>query len=132
MQILLLTSLFITGIVLAQPSDHDYRQDDKVISIEERINKHLESASGQLAAIEVKMNIIIGLGLLILTGFIIPWIKKKLFIWVLFALVLGISGCTVPKTIEVCQIPPCRNYCFTQQECHPSCYCGRDGLCRNR
>ena len=122
------------AIAYAQPSDKDYSQDSRLLTIDQRINKHLVSASAQLAQIQTKLNLAIGKGTVLITGLLAPWVKKVV-IGLFIVVALGFVGCmpaNLNKQVEVCQVPPCRAYCRSQYECHPACFCGRDGLCRNR
>jgi len=128
--------------LFAQLSEHDNIQDKELKTIDRRIDEHLEAASAILAVIETKLNIAIGVAAILVTGLLIPWVRRKIGIGLFIIIALTLAGClpanrpiildTSNKQIEVCQIPPCTNRCFTNQECHYSCYCNYWGYCTNK
>jgi len=133
--------LLYTAPTSSQPSDHDYRQDDNLQGMQTVMNNHLIAASSLLAEIQTKLDIAIGIGsflILALASLLSPKVRKKIGMGLFLLIALNLTGCmpvipdTSNKIIEVCQYGYCRSYCFTNAECHPTCYCARDGLCRNR
>ncbi len=128
----------------ASTVEHEYRQDDRAAEMDKRMDEHLEAASSILAEIETKLNIAIAVGAMLITGLLIPWIRRRVGIGLILFLALNLSSCgiwqfihddsklEVDKEVLICQYGYCRNRCFSNRECHPSCYCNRYGYCINR
>lgn len=127
--------LYCLPVYTQAETEHDTYQNVKMDS-------HLVAASqlhtaviDRLATIETRVTAGVAIGMVILGGLILPWIRKRMKLTA-FILILGgsLSCSTAPVSMIAsggCVLPCNQQRCFTQAECTGEgvCYCNEFGYC---
>lgn len=130
--ILLCLSIVPVSVCIAQSQEY-HRLDDKIGKLDNRMDNHLEAASKLLAEIKTKLNWSIVIGATLITGLLIPWVRKKIGLGIFIFLLIGLAACPnkIEPVLEICLLDryKCGDRCFTDKECGDICYCNREGYC---
>ena len=106
-----------------------------------KMDSHLEVASvkhteviDRLATIETRVTAGVAIGMIILGGLIVPWIRKKMKLTVLILILGGSLSCSKTPEVVVASggcVPCNEQRCFTTTECTGEgvCDCDEFGYC---
>lgn len=119
--ILLLTIGFIA---YGNPTDYDFRQDDRFDNYRDADSELARQIESRLSKIETKLGIAILVGVSLITGLLIPWVRKKIGIGMMVTLVLiGLYGCVATEPVQ-CAGLRCEHFrCRNHFDCPPACFC---------
>lgn len=132
--LIIIISLYCLPVYAWAETPHDTYQNLKMDShLEVASEKHTEVIE-RLATIETRVTAGVAIGMIILGGLILPWVRKRMRLAVLILVLVGSLSCsTAPVPLIVSGgCGPCNQQrCFTEAECTGEgvCYCSELGYC---